>query len=254
MKTGIFFHYQQGERLRDFPQALEEVLAKDNILFYDALYPNKPASSFDLPPVPMEAVYKVHSMETVGSVIESGCFEGALYSAAGTLDAARRICSEELINAFVFTGYGDHHAGSIFFGGGCYLNGAVIAIHEIRRSFNIRRFAIIDTDAHHGDGTWELTQYDPNVLYVCFCNGPFQEQNSNFDIPVPHRLDDDMYVSIVRDSLIKRVRPFKPELIFWNWGYRRHNWRLWRPWTDPRRPHTPSRNNQRNGKGRMRRS
>ena len=52
MATGIFFHYQQGERLRAFPQALEGVLGKDNVFFCDALYPSKPESSFDLESIP----------------------------------------------------------------------------------------------------------------------------------------------------------------------------------------------------------
>jgi len=39
MPTGIFFHYQQGERLRDFPQALDKILEKDHVFLYDALYP-----------------------------------------------------------------------------------------------------------------------------------------------------------------------------------------------------------------------
>ena len=29
-------------------------------------------------------------------------------------------------------GFPNHHAGSNFFGGGCYLNGAAIAIHELQ--------------------------------------------------------------------------------------------------------------------------
>ena len=154
--TGVFFHYQQGERLKDFPQALETILERDDVFLYDALYPAKPKSSFDLEPIAQEALCEVHTPEMIGRVKATGNYEGALYSAAGTVAAATRICSGEITNAFVFTGYGDHHAGSTFFGGGCYFNGAALAISEVRRKFPITRFAIIDTDAHHGDGTWEL--------------------------------------------------------------------------------------------------
>jgi acetoin utilization deacetylase AcuC-like enzyme len=105
----------------------------------------------------------------VKCVKASGAFEGALYSAAGSLSAATMVSSGKLKNAFVFTGYGDHHAGSNFFGGGCYFNGAAIAIQELEDSLCLKRFAIIDTDAHHGDGTWELFADRPEVLYICFC-------------------------------------------------------------------------------------
>jgi acetoin utilization deacetylase AcuC-like enzyme len=219
MSTGIFFHYQQGERLRDFPQALDRLLSKNNVLFYDAFYPSKPRSSFDLEPIPTEILLKVHSPDMVQSVKASGAFEGALYSAAGTLSAANRICSGELKNAFVFTGYGDHHAGSDFFGGGCYLNGAAIAIEELRENQKIKRFAIIDTDAHHGDGSWELFSGRREVLYICFCSEPSREANGNVNVHIPFRAEDERYIHIARSTFNKWIKPFSPEIIFWNWGY-----------------------------------
>jgi acetoin utilization deacetylase AcuC-like enzyme len=100
----------------------------------------------------------------IRQVKATGAFQGALYSAAGTVAAAIRIWQGEIDNAFVFTGYGDHHAGTSFFGGGCYFNGAAIAIRELRRRFGVKKAAIIDTDAHHGNGTWQIFENDSEVL------------------------------------------------------------------------------------------
>lgn len=219
MPTGIFFYYQQGERLRDFPQALEGILDRKDIYLYDAFYPSKPASSFDVEPLSLEALHAVHAPEMIDRVRATGNYGGALYSASGTVAAAVRIYTGELTNAFVFTGFGDHHAGSTFFGGGCYLNGAALAIHELRERFGAERFAIIDTDAHHGDGTWELFEDDPRVAYLCFCSGSSRETNQNVNIHVPVKVSDHEYLSLVRNSLARWVRPFQPEIIFWNWGY-----------------------------------
>lgn len=219
MPTGIFFYYQQGERLRDFPQALGRILERDDVFLYDAFYPSKPKSCFDLEPIPIETLYEVHVPEMVDRVRATGSYEGALYSAAGTLAAAVRIWSGEIINAFVFTGYGDHHAGSNFFGGGCYFNGAAIAIHELQEKFGAKRLAIIDTDAHHGDGTWELFESNPTVLYICFCSGSSQERNHNVNIHVPFRVRDSGYLALARDTFLRWVKVFQPEIIFWNWGY-----------------------------------
>jgi acetoin utilization deacetylase AcuC-like enzyme len=219
MPTGIFFHYQQGERLKDFPQALDQVLEKDDVFLYDAFYPSKPKSSFDVEPIPIETLHKIHSSEMVDRVKATGNFEGALYSAAGTLSAAIKVYSGELINAFVFTGYGDHHAGSNFFGGGCYFNGAAIAIHELQEKFAAKRFAIIDTDAHHGNGTWELFENNPTIFYICFCSANSQEKNRNINIHVGYGVNDSSYLALVREGFEKWVNPFQPEIIFWNWGY-----------------------------------
>ena len=219
MPTGIFFHYQQGERLRDFPQALEGILVRENVFFFDAFYPSKPESSFDLEPIPIEIIEKVHTPEMVRRVKAAPAYDGALYSAAGTVSAGNRIGSGEIKNAFVFTGYGDHHAGSDFFGGGCYFNGAAIAIHELQEKFGMKRFAIIDTDAHHGDGTWELFEHRSDVLYLCFCSGTSTERNRKVNIHVPSRMEDEAYLEIAGDAFDKWLRPFNPEIIFWNWGY-----------------------------------
>ena len=219
MSTGVFFYYQLGDRLRDFPHALAEILSKNNVFFYDAFYPSKPQSSFDLEPIRIETLAKVHSPDMVRRVTTLGAFEGALYSAAGTVSAATKICSGELKNAFVFTGYGDHHAGSNFFGGECYFNGAAIAIQELQDSRGLKRFAIIDTDAHHGDGTWELFSNRPEVLYICFCCQVAQETNGNVNIHIPSPSEDEGYLHIVRNALDKWIKAFGPEIIFWNWGY-----------------------------------
>jgi acetoin utilization deacetylase AcuC-like enzyme len=219
MHTGIFFHYQQGERLKDFPEALHGILEKEEVFFYDAFYPDKPESLFDLLPIPTEAIYRVHSAEMVERVKREGVYEGALYSAAGTYSAVLKVSSGEITNAFVFTGYGDHHAGSHFFGGGCYFNGAAIAIRELEARNPTLRFAVVDTDAHHGDGSWQLFENDTSVLYVCFCNGAFEEKNYNVNIPTPPQISDTAYVSLVSDNLRERLIKFRPEYIFWNWGY-----------------------------------
>jgi acetoin utilization deacetylase AcuC-like enzyme len=47
-----------------------------------------------------------------------------------------------------------HHACRAAFGGSCYLNNAALAAEALRRSFD--RVAVLDVDAHHGNGTQEL--------------------------------------------------------------------------------------------------
>lgn len=219
MGTGIFFHYQQGERLKDFPQALQGILENNDVLFYDAYYPCHTETPFDLTPIPDEALYRTHSREMVERVKRTGDYEGALFSASGTYLAALKVWAGELKNAFVFTGFGDHHAGSCFFGGGCYFNGAAIAIRELETKNPALRFAVIDTDAHHGDGSWELFENDPRVLYVCFCAGAFEEKQSNVNVRIPLRITDAGYIGLVRKTLQERLSSFSPQLIFWNWGY-----------------------------------
>jgi acetoin utilization deacetylase AcuC-like enzyme len=146
-------------------------------------------------------------------------FEGALYSAGGTVQAAERIFAGEIDNAFVLTGFGDHHAGRDFFGGGCYLNGAALAIENSRAKFGARRFAIVDTDPHHGDGTWDIFKSDKEVLYICFCQVNYPGQNNNVDVGIPLNTTDEAYLKKVEDNFLPLAIEFEPELISWNFGY-----------------------------------
>ncbi len=218
MRTGIFYYYQQGERLKDFPQALKGSLEKGNVFFYDAFYPLKPLSSFDVEPISIEMLQQVHSPELIEEVLQTGNFEGARFSATGTIRAAEKIWMGEIDNAFVFTGYGDHHAGTVFFGGGCYFNGAAIAIHTLRKRFGAKRFAILDTDAHHGDGTWEIFEKDQEVLYLCFCSDQDWQKNNKINVHIPYPISDEDYLGYVQ-AVFPRLEKFEPELLFWNWGY-----------------------------------
>ncbi len=193
-RTGIFFHYQDGERLRDFPAALAGILEKENVFLFDAFYPLKPRSSFELDPITEDTLSLVHTPLMIRQVKNTGAYQGALFSAAGTVAAAVRIWTGEIDNAFVFTGYGDHHAGRSFFGGGCCFNGAALAIHELRHKYGVERAAIIDTDAHHGNGTWQIFENDPDVLYACLCSGSFPERQNKVNIEVPWTTGDDHYV------------------------------------------------------------
>ncbi len=216
-KTGIFFTYFQGERLRDFPEALAGILDKDNVAYYDALYPSRDGLFF-LEPVSEERLLKVHSPDLVRRVKLTGDYESARYSAGGTVQAAEEVHKGNIDNAFVFTSFGDHHAGRNSYWGMCYFNGAVLAISRLRE-FGMRRFAIVDTDAHHADGTRDIFGRDPDVLHVCFCHGNHTDTFNNIDIAIPYRTSDGEYLRRVREEFVPRAEAFKPEIIFWEYGY-----------------------------------
>jgi acetoin utilization deacetylase AcuC-like enzyme len=56
-----------------------------------------------------------------------------------------------------------HHAGPGAHGGSCYLNNAAVAAQALRQT-GAERVAVIDIDAHHGNGTQAIFYDDPDVL------------------------------------------------------------------------------------------
>ena len=218
-KTGIFFPYMGGERLRDFPNpALKGILEKENVFYHDARYEVMDGIHY-LKKMPEELLAEVHTREMIEKVKRLEAFEGAFWSASGTIQASEMIFEDRIDNAFVFTGYGDHHAGRNFYGGGCYFNSAALVIANARKKYGIKRFAIVDTDPHHGDGTWDLFKEDQDVLYICFCvRANETNQNNNIDVSIPWKLSSKEYLMIV-ESELSTISRHQPELIFWNFGY-----------------------------------
>jgi acetoin utilization deacetylase AcuC-like enzyme len=57
-----------------------------------------------------------------------------------------------------------HHAGPDGYGGSCYLNNAALAAQALR-DLGARRVAVLDLDAHHGNGTQAIFYARPDVYY-----------------------------------------------------------------------------------------
>ena len=142
---------------------------------------------------------------------------------------AERIWLGELVNAFAFIGAGGHHAGRDFFGGYCCFNDVAIAIQRLREAHGLRRVAILDTDAHHGDGTRDIYAADPAVLHFCLCGTEYvSADGSKVDVAVYDRClqagarSDEVYLEAATAAFSPRVRAFRPELLVWYFGFDGH--------------------------------
>lgn len=139
--------------------------------------------------------------------------------------AAEKIARGDLERAFAFIGAGGHHAGREFFGGYCCFNDVAIAIAHLRETSGVRRFAILDTDAHHGDGTRDIVQNDPEVLHVCVCGMNYvSPDGTKVDVPAPRvgRDTDEAYLKIAEGAFAPRARAFRPDLAVWYFGFDGH--------------------------------
>jgi len=221
-QTGIFYHpsfsrksYMTiGNRLRDFPEALEGLLTKPNVRLFEA------------PRASEELILKVHDPEMLGMVARDGFCATAYESVGSVVAGMEALARGEIDRAFCFIGAGGHHAGYRQFWGACCFNDVVIALTHTREISPWRRFAIVDTDAHHGDGTRQLVLDDPEVFHLCFCGMSSQsDDGTKIDVNVQHmhwREDTNVqYLDLVRQHL-PRLAAFKPALLIWYYGFDTH--------------------------------
>jgi acetoin utilization deacetylase AcuC-like enzyme len=128
-------------------------------------------------------------------------YEFARLSVGGALLASK-------INGFSLMRPPGHHVGrngaslGVYTRGFCYLNNIAIAVKE-----SGRRTLILDVDGHHGNGTQEVFQGDPKVVYVSLHQSPnypgtgdFTEGNCiNFSLP--RDLGGKRYLEILNKAL-----------------------------------------------------
>lgn len=229
-RTGIFYHpsfsrrsyLTQGARLEDFPRAVEHLTCRSNVTLFES------------PPIDEKWILKVHTSELIRGVRADPLCSTAWHSVGGVVLAAEKICAGEIDNAFALIGAGGHHAGRDYFGGYCCFNDVAITIAYLRETRGVQRFAIMDTDAHHGDGTRDLLIDDADVLHICCCGMDFvSADGTKVDIRAPGGMgifheagpDKDMdrrYAEKVKAGFYPRVKDFRPDMLFWYFGFDTH--------------------------------
>jgi acetoin utilization deacetylase AcuC-like enzyme len=227
LPTGIFYHpsfsrrsyLTVGTRLAGFPGALDALVAGGNVRM------------FEPGPVSRELLLKIHTPDLIDGVKGDPLCSTAWHSAGSVVSAGEKIASGEIANAFAFIGAGGHHSGRNYFGGYCCFNDVALCIVNLREKYGLRRFAILDTDAHHGDGTRDLFLEDPDILHVCFC-GMNHESADGTKVDVSYgsfgagrragRSMNDLYGEEVALQFLPRARRFRPDLIFWYFGFDTH--------------------------------
>ncbi|MCK9374924.1 MAG: hypothetical protein M0P73_02115 [Syntrophobacterales bacterium] len=219
---GIYYHpsfsrksyMTVGNRLRDFPEALEPLLARPNVRLIEA------------PRVSEDLILKVHDPEMLTMVAMDGMCSTAYESAGSVVAGMADLATGKIDRAFCFIGAGGHHAGFRQFWGACCFNDVVIALTHTREISPWRRFAIVDTDAHHGDGTRQLVRDDPGVFHLCFCGLNYHsDDGTKVDVNAyrmnAHGNPDSQYVDLVRQNL-PRLSAFRPDLLIWYYGFDTH--------------------------------
>jgi acetoin utilization deacetylase AcuC-like enzyme len=217
LPTGVFYHpsfskrsyFTLGARLRDFPQAFDELKK----------YPN--FRLVTCPRVSEELILKVHSPNLLEKVKMDPLCSTAWHSAGGVVMAGEMVYEGRLRNAFCYIGAGGHHAGRSSSWGFCCFNDVVLSITNLREKHGRIKVAILDTDAHHGDGTRELLMEDKDSLHFCICDRDFISHDGT-KIDVSYWGREHEYVKIVEEEFVPRVMKFRPSLVFWYFGHDTH--------------------------------
>lgn len=164
--------------------------------------------------------------------IREGTYEIALLAAGGAISATEESFFRNE-PSFAIVRPPGHHAGPEHGGGFCYFNNVAIAArYAVKRS---ERVAIVDIDAHHGNGTQEIFYEDRNVLYISLHEwgifpgtGDYTEvgkgkgKGYTVNLPLPHRSGDSTYDMAFDEIIMPILKQFMPNVLFVSIGVDAH--------------------------------
>ncbi|TDH73866.1 hypothetical protein CCR75_007410 [Bremia lactucae] len=156
----------------------------------------------------------------------------ARVAAGGVCVAVDRvlIAKNRTCNAFCAVRPPGHHAERCRTMGFCVFNNvAIAALHAIAQH-GLDRVAIVDLDVHHGNGTQDIVNQEPKLLYVsmhqtapCFPRSGFAcetgKHGNLLNVPLKARCSARTYREHFLAKVCPRVRAFQPQLLIISMGF-----------------------------------
>jgi acetoin utilization deacetylase AcuC-like enzyme len=116
---------------------------------------------------------------------------------------------------------GTHHAFSNRGEAFCMLNDQAIGAKYLQNKGLAKKILIVDLDVHQGNGTAEIFQNDPSVFTFSMHgkgNYPFVKEKSDLDIALENDTKDEVYLSILKNTLPKLINQERPDFIYYLCG------------------------------------
>ena len=161
--------------------------------------------------------------------------EVAGLAAGATTEVALRVAAGEYHAGFAAIRPPGHHAESQRAMGFCLYNSAAIAVRALQAEAQVGRVLLLDWDVHHGNGSQEIFESDPSVLYVSLHQWPLYPGTGDFaehgsgaglgatlNVPLPAGCGDAEYLAISQRLLVPAASAFKPEIIMISSGFDAH--------------------------------
>lgn len=169
-------------------------------------------------------------------------YEAALAAAGACMTAARKVLAGYLDAVFCAVRPPGHHALPARGMGFCFFNNAALAAEAAVRE-GAERVAILDWDAHHGNGTQEIFYHRGDVLYMSIHQayrlgggGLFYPGTGTVDelgvdaglgktinVPLPAGAGDQDYVEAFEKIFVPAVELHAPDIIIVSAGYDAHH-------------------------------
>jgi acetoin utilization deacetylase AcuC-like enzyme len=234
------WHPERQDRMRAVESALEEESfawlvreqATEAALQMFALAHPEPYIQSLIDAAPLEGLVPIDE----DTSLSPGTLDAARRSAGAGVQAVDEVMTGKVRNAFSAMRPPGHHAERAKAMGFCFFNNVAIAARHAQKAHGAERVAIVDWDAHHGNGTQDTFWSDPSVLFCSTHQMPLYpgtgaaSERGEHDtiVNVPLRAGDggEVFREAFETAILPRVEAFSPDLILISAGFDAH-------WRDP---------------------
>ncbi|MCH8859129.1 MAG: histone deacetylase family protein [Proteobacteria bacterium] len=161
--------------------------------------------------------------------VSPGSREAALRAAGAVVRGVDLVMAGKVKNAFCAVRPPGHHAEPGRAMGFCLFNNIAVGAAHARSRHGLRRIAIVDFDAHHGNGTQAAFGTDSEFFYGSTHQSPLypgtgrQSESANIlNLPLEPGAGSAAFRRAFAQVLLPRLRRFKPEFVFVSAGFDAH--------------------------------
>jgi acetoin utilization deacetylase AcuC-like enzyme len=162
-------------------------------------------------------------------------FEVAALATGGVLAACDAVIAGQIDRAFCAVRPPGHHAGVDQAMGFCLFNHVAVAAEHLLGRHGLQRVAIVDLDAHHGNGTQNIFESRSDVLYISVHERPESlpfpgsghshesgrgaGRGSTLNVPLDRGSNTSVYLNALECSVLPTLERFKPEFLLLSTGF-----------------------------------
>ncbi|HEY9110454.1 MAG TPA: histone deacetylase family protein [Rhodanobacteraceae bacterium] len=162
------------------------------------------------------------------TVMSPGSLEAALRAAGAACIAVDAVLAGETKRAFCAVRPPGHHATRTEAMGFCLFNNVAIGAAHALAANGLQRVAIADFDVHHGNGTQDIFQHDPRVVFASSHQMPLYPgtgaagehgAGNIFNAPLPPGAGSSEFRAAWEKRLLPQLDLFRPQLLLISAGF-----------------------------------
>lgn len=228
-------HAESPARLRAVLQALDQ----DRFAVIDRV---------EAPRASREQLLRVHSAEYVERILaivpadgtvrldedtlmSPASAEAGLRAAGAVVAAVDSVMRGGATHAFCAVRPPGHHATPDTAMGFCLFNSVAVGTAHAIAAHGLKRVAVADFDVHHGNGTQDIFQREPRVLFISSHQSPLYPGTGHEDergvgnivnAPLAPGAGSQEFRELWDGALLPRLHAFKPQLVLVSAGFDAH--------------------------------